>query len=375
MVDGLIRGGLTESEARRQVAELLGIDLARFHTWLLGPGQTGSAVTMAAVAGEKKLQIPPAPWFGPAEVLIEALDAVTDGSLITDASRHILHANPAFTHITGYKSSEILGGNCAFLQGPETDPDTIERMRHAFDSGQPFWGDVLNYRKDGTPFWNSLIVLPVKDFNGQTTHYVSVQRNLREDIDHLTNVERRLYETETKQRTGELLLGVVASLNGWSTLAEACQAIADAILIVNQTDLAVVALKDRHTNDVVITAVTGNTPGQPSIGDTIPLTEAVELAALQHTNSPALMDRDTGPWVRNELDKVGAEALIATPFHSSHDVEGFLLGYWTEGLPTDAQRSAIQERLSRLSDLAAAALNQNPPEEEPTPGKPTPTVP
>ena len=126
-------------------------------------------------------------------LLALALEAVSEGSLITDADQRIIYANGAITTITGYSADELLGKNCALLQGEDTDEATIQSMRDCFASGETFRGEVLNYRKDGTPFWNSLTITPLKDASGTTTHYVSVQR----DISSLIELQDQLKHQAT----------------------------------------------------------------------------------------------------------------------------------------------------------------------------------
>ena len=110
-------------------------------------------------------------------LLGQALDAVSEGSLITDARRRIVYANPAFTAVTGYSSEEVMGRNCRLLQGPGSDSRTIAALRMTLAGAETFRGEILNYRKDGTPFWNALTVSPLRDGTGAVTHFVSVQRD------------------------------------------------------------------------------------------------------------------------------------------------------------------------------------------------------
>lgn len=126
-------------------------------------------------------------------LLALALEAVSEGSLITDADKRIIYANSAIRTITGYSADELLGKNCAMLQGEDTDPATVQQMRDCFASGETFRGDVLNYRKDGTPFWNALTITPLKDAAGVTTHFVSVQR----DISPLIELQEQLKHQAT----------------------------------------------------------------------------------------------------------------------------------------------------------------------------------
>lgn len=75
----------------------------------------------------------------------------------------IIYANAALLKMTVYEESEILGKNCRFLQGPATDPSPLVLLRAAIDARTEAEVDLLNYRKDGTKFWNRLLVTPVFD--------------------------------------------------------------------------------------------------------------------------------------------------------------------------------------------------------------------
>jgi PAS domain S-box-containing protein len=117
------------------------------------------------------------------QLLLTAVGNFTDGLLITDAQRDdnpIIFANPAFSTLTGYTSEEILGRNCRFLQGDGTDPQTVQQMREAIKEQRPFKGVVRNYRKDGTPFWNGIKIVPVFDAQGQLSNFVGLQSDITE---------------------------------------------------------------------------------------------------------------------------------------------------------------------------------------------------
>ena len=77
----------------------------------------------------------------------------------------IVFANDAFQRLTGYDRDELMGRNCRFLQGSQTDQDTIRRLREAVENGTDISVDILNYRKDGTSFWNALYLSPVRDLS------------------------------------------------------------------------------------------------------------------------------------------------------------------------------------------------------------------
>ena len=133
------------------------------------------------------------------ELLALALATVSEGSLVTDGNRNTVYANRAFTEITGYETAEIMGTNCRFLQGPETSPVELQRMRDALDQGEVFQGALLNYRKDGTPFWNHLTITPLKDATGEVTHFVSVQRDVTE---HMAERDALFHRAAHDQLTG-----------------------------------------------------------------------------------------------------------------------------------------------------------------------------
>nr|AML78180.1 putative LOV domain-containing protein [Sideroxylon reclinatum] len=77
--------------------------------------------------------------------------------------------------MTGYSSKEIIGRNCRFLQGPETDQNEVAKIREAVKTGKSYCGRLLNYKKDGTPFWNLLTVTPITDDNGKPIKFIGMQ--------------------------------------------------------------------------------------------------------------------------------------------------------------------------------------------------------
>jgi len=116
--------------------------------------------------------------------LIEkATDVAAEGIIITDALQPhnpIIYVNDGFVRITGFSKEEILGQNCRFLQGKDTNPQSIDLIRQAVREQREVIVELLNYRKDGTPFWNRLSITPLKDNAGKTTHFVGVQSDITE---------------------------------------------------------------------------------------------------------------------------------------------------------------------------------------------------
>jgi PAS domain S-box-containing protein len=98
--------------------------------------------------------------------------------LITDPSRPdnpIIYVSEAFETQTGYAPEEVLGRNCRFLQGAETDPKAAQAIREALAAQTEITIDILNYRKDGTQFWNRLRIRPLFDDTGRLLYYVGAQ--------------------------------------------------------------------------------------------------------------------------------------------------------------------------------------------------------
>lgn len=118
-------------------------------------------------------------------------------------------ANPAFTRITGYALDEALGRNCRFLQGPDTDQAAVIRMREAMQARLPVVETLLNYRKDGTAFWNQVSLTPVLDADGELVNWVGVQVDVTERV--LVEEEReRALAAERRARSDLALLDRVS---------------------------------------------------------------------------------------------------------------------------------------------------------------------
>jgi PAS domain S-box-containing protein len=106
--------------------------------------------------------------------------------VLTDPSREdnpIVFVNKAFQDFTGYRMSEAIGRNCRFLQGEKTDPRTVARMRDALAKGEDVSVDILNYRKDGSPFWNRLMIGSLEDNDGTHRYFFGIQKVLGQTAD------------------------------------------------------------------------------------------------------------------------------------------------------------------------------------------------
>lgn len=130
--------------------------------------------------------------------------------LITDprqADNPIVFVNDAFLKLTGYGRDEIVGRNCRFLQGPETDRKDVARIRNAIERRVPIELDLQNHRKDGTLFWNRLLVSPVFDGDGELTYFFASQFDVTLERDRLVRLQqdRDALELEAAQRSQALI--------------------------------------------------------------------------------------------------------------------------------------------------------------------------
>ncbi len=111
-------------------------------------------------------------------LLRRALDLAGTGFVLTDPRLDddpIVYVNEAFTRLTGYAPADVLGRNCRLLQGPETAPEAVDELRVAVRDRRPAVATLINYRRDGTPFWNEVHLSPVRDEHGEVVRFVGVQ--------------------------------------------------------------------------------------------------------------------------------------------------------------------------------------------------------
>ncbi|NKM57925.1 PAS domain-containing protein [Rhizobium anhuiense] len=107
--------------------------------------------------------------------------------IVTDPNQHdnpIIFCNSAFRKLTGYSDDEVIGRNCRFLQGPETSKETVAKIRERIAAGEDVAVDILNYRKDGSMFWNAVFISPVRDQAGKIVYFFASQLDF-------TNVKSR----------------------------------------------------------------------------------------------------------------------------------------------------------------------------------------
>lgn len=129
-------------------------------------------------------------------LLQRAANAIGEGILVSDMrlkGEPITYVNPAAERITGYAANELLGRNCRMLQGQDRDQPGIRDMRAALAGRRSCTVEVRNYRRNGDPFWNRVTLSPVRDADGEVSHYVGVLADV--SVQKQLEAERRYLET------------------------------------------------------------------------------------------------------------------------------------------------------------------------------------
>ncbi|MFB9868581.1 EAL domain-containing protein [Vreelandella sulfidaeris] len=144
------------------------------------------------------------------KLLERSVESSTNGVVIVDAQRHdlpMVYVNAAFERITGYSRNEALGRNCRFLQGEETDPVTLTQLREGVVAQREVHVVIRNYRSDGALFWNDLYISPVRDGNGDVTHFIGVQNDITEQREYQAQLTHNAHHDSLTGLPNRLLLG------------------------------------------------------------------------------------------------------------------------------------------------------------------------
>ncbi|MGR9355161.1 PAS domain-containing protein [Rhizobium leguminosarum] len=168
--------------------------------------------------------------------------------IVTDPNQldnPIIFCNAAFERMTGYSNDELIGRNCRLLQGPETDTRTVDLIHDSIARGQNISVDILNYRKDGSTFWNALFISPVRDEEGKIIYFFASQLDF-------TTVKSREAELAARHQAEEAVAKNTAELQS---------ALLTKTLLVHEVDhrvknnlltmASIVKLQARFTNDEV----------------------------------------------------------------------------------------------------------------------------
>jgi PAS domain S-box-containing protein len=168
----------------------------------------------AGLSGDAPAAFAPEGLADRPELALIAVERTRMPMVITDPRQTdspIVLANRAFLELTGYAPDEVIGRNCRFLQGPDTAPSAVAEIRAALAERREATVELLNYRKDGSSFWNQLAISPVCDDQGQLLYVFGSQLDVTEErrARVLESTERRLLR-EVDHRTMNVLALVQA---------------------------------------------------------------------------------------------------------------------------------------------------------------------
>ncbi|CAO4163690.1 histidine kinase [Methylorubrum populi] len=146
------------------------------------------------------------------DIFFAAVETTRMPMIVTDPHQPdnpIIFANRAFIRMTGYTADELIGRNCRFLQGPETDRETVAEVRDAVREHREFASEILNYRKDGSSFWNALFVSPVFNRSGDLVYFFGSQL----DVSRRRDAEESLHQAQKMESLGQLTGGIAHDFN------------------------------------------------------------------------------------------------------------------------------------------------------------------
>lgn len=139
------------------------------------------AVRAPRLAGDTPAASSPQALADRRELALVAVERAGMPIAVTDPRQPdnpLVLANRAFLEQSGYRAEEVVGRNCRFMQGPDTDPAAIAEMRDAVAQGRGSTVELLNYRRDGSSFWAEIQLSPVRDEDGELLYFFAAQRDL-----------------------------------------------------------------------------------------------------------------------------------------------------------------------------------------------------
>lgn len=263
-----------------------------------------------------------------------AMDDAPVGITIAEASEDLplVYVNEAFEEITGFDRENVLGRNCRFLQGPDTDPEAVDRMHQAVDEGSTVSVEVLNYTTDGEPFWNRIDIAPIHQ-NGELTHFVGYQADVSDRVEAEQRAREEAARARRERETVELLLaqleGLVTDITSMLVQTRTRAAVESQVcrrLVAEEAyDLACVVDVAPGTEDLVPTTCAGD----ETLVSTFSRGEG-PVAAAYDGGSPQFMSAPEGGWPALEAD-LRHRPLAAVPLSYGDATYGVLVLVGAEG--------------------------------------------
>jgi len=265
----------------------------------------------------------------------------------------LVYTNDAWESVTGYETDEVLGRNPRLLQGPESDPETVDQLSTAIANEEPANVEIRNYKRDGTPFWNDLTVAPVHDEDGEVAHYVGFQIDVTDRREAEALAEERARKLDDQRRA---LRRVLDRVNG--LLSEVSG------ILVESTDSETIA----HRVCEAVASEPGYAAGW--VGSVSPGETSLELSAScgLPTDTPCEIPTESLPsalkraietddlqWTSGEdtetpLDpkRVSARRLLVVPLCYGERRYGLLGVYGTDSEVLDRREQQVFASLGRM---------------------------
>ena len=296
-----------------------------------------------------------------------AIDEAPVGVTIADADRPdepMVYINDAFERLTGYPKERVVGRNCRFLQGDDSDPEAVAAMREAVDSGSSVSVELLNYRKDGEPFWNRVDIAPVHGADGEVSHFVGFQTDIteRKEAEMELKRERRNLE-HLLARINGLLKDVTRELVGSERRAEVERGVCDSVAAVDTYEFAWIGVPDRSSDTLAATASAGEWAVRTddlgvdlAASDLLPAAIAYETGELQVVTDRAELTAiaEQSPWMDAEV----VRGIAAVPLVYGETTYGVLSLYTTEEAALNEHERVVLEAIGRAAATALNALER-----------------
>ncbi len=299
-----------------------------------------------------------------------AMDEAPMGITITDPDRPdnpLIYVNEAFERITGHPAEEVLGRNCRFLQGENSDPRAVEAMRAAIDDERPVSVELVNYRRDGTPFWNEVTVAPVRK-DGEVTNFVGFQTDVtrRKRAERAVERERRALERVLSKVRG-LVREVTREVVTATSLADLRRGVCEQLADTASYELVWIGGTDLGSDGIVPEAwagdtpagwgaVTGEGPDWSASDDAGPIAEAVSAGEARASSDPGAVRAasPTAEWV----EAAGVEAVAGVPLHTGDRQYGLLVVYATKATALGDHELVLLASLGRVIATGIGALER-----------------
>jgi PAS domain S-box-containing protein len=268
--------------------------------------------------------------------------------VITDAQGSIRYVNPKFEQVTGYSLDEALGQNPRILKSGKQSLEFYRNLWKTITSGQVWQGEFQNRRKDGSHYWESATIAPVKDESGKITHYVAV----KEDI----TAQKELRETLTRQNEYlSALQNITLELLNRQNLSDLLDTLVERACVLLDAPIGEIMLKE---GDYM--AVRAFTKNQPYLqGDKVGREEAKLTWKAHDTKQPVVLE-DYSSWAdrRDIYDPNPLYAVADFPVLVGSECIGVLaVGRTEPGKPFTASQIEFGQSLAQIAALVLDNAN------------------